>query len=335
MRGSRIGIDKIIGAAQHDKKGLGFNVDSKPSSSRLQITEKVKQNIEHGRFVKACQQPSQGRWTNWNDIQVRELSWKDLWNISDKRISMMIKSAYNVLGTPANLKAWKLQDDDTCDLCSHSPCNLKHILSACKVALVEGRYTWRHDKVLHCIVSSIECTVKAHNEKPVLPKTNAINFLRTGEKAKVKKEARTSVLGVGDDWTVMSDLNTQLVVPTEIAITSLRPDIVIVSKKTRCVVMCELTCPWEENAEWAHERKLGKYEDLKNEARDNGWNARVYAVEVGCRGFASSALRGFLTAIGSSNKKIKSTIEECCAVAEKCSVEIYMRRKDRWSLQGE
>ena len=89
----------------------------------------------------------------------------------------------------------------------------------------------------------------------------------------------------------------------------------------------------EENAEWAHERKLLKYEDLKNEARDNGWNTRVYAVEVGCRGFASRSLRDFFTAIGSSNRKIKSTIEECCAAAERCSVQIYMKRKDRWSCK--
>ena len=263
-------------------------------------------------------------------MQVRELSWKDLWNVSDKRISMLIKSTYNVLGTPANLKVWNLQDTDICDLCSKSPCNLKHILSACSVALFDGRYTRRHDTVLNCIVSAIECTVQAHNEKPVKLRNNTIKFLRQGENSKGKKPAKTSVLGEGDDWTVMSDLNTQLVVPTEIAITSLRPDVVLISKKTKSVIMCELTCPREENAEWAHERKLLKYEDLKNEALDNGWKARVYAVEVGCRGFASRSLRGFFTAIGCSNKKIKSAIEECCAAAEKCSVQIYMRRKDRW-----
>ena len=85
-----IGIDKIIGSAQCGRKGLGFNVDSKPTTSRLQITDKVKQNIEHGRVVKACQQPSQGRWTNWDQMQVRELSWKDLWNISDKMVSLFL-----------------------------------------------------------------------------------------------------------------------------------------------------------------------------------------------------------------------------------------------------
>jgi hypothetical protein len=60
------------------------------------------------------------------------------------------------------------------------------------------------------------------------------------------------------------------------------------SRKGKAVVLCELTCPWEENAEWAHERKLTKYEGLKNEIASNGWLVKVFAVEVGCRGFASN-----------------------------------------------
>lgn len=51
-----------------------------------------------------------------------------MWNVSDKRMSMMIKSAYDVLGTPANRKTWKLQDSDECTLCGESPCNLKHVV---------------------------------------------------------------------------------------------------------------------------------------------------------------------------------------------------------------
>lgn len=327
-----VSIDKLVGAVPVGRQGLGFGGVSKPSSPRLQITAKVKSNIEHGRYVTACQQPSQGRWTNWNDIEVRELSWSELWNVSDKRISMMIKSAYDVLGTPANLKTWNLQESDKCVLCDKAPCNLKHILSNCSVALVGGRYTWRHDRVLKCIVSVIDPIVNDHNSKPGKPRNNAITFLRKGQARTSKAKAqRPSVLGTADDWVVVSDLETQLVVPREIAITSLRPDVVLWSKKGKTVVLCELTCPWEENAEWAHERKLTKYEGLKNEIANNGWSVKVFAVEVGCRGFASRSLRSFLTAIGGSNRKIKSALKECCEVAERASVDIYLSRNDRWS----
>ena len=65
---------------------------------------------------------------------------------------MMIKSVYDVLGTPANLKRWNLQESDQCVLCDKSPCNLltktTYILSNYSVALVGGRYTWSPDRVL-------------------------------------------------------------------------------------------------------------------------------------------------------------------------------------------
>ena len=150
--------------------------------------------------------------------------------MSDKRISMMIKSAYDVLGTPANLKVWNLQESDKCELCGKGPCNLKHILSSCSAALGSGRYTWRHNEVLKCIVTASEDVISEHNKSPPKPGNNKILFRRSGEASQPKSKAtRPSVLGVGDDWVVLSDLNTQLVVPREIAITSLRPDIVLFS----------------------------------------------------------------------------------------------------------
>ena len=110
--------------------------------------------------------------------------------MSDKRISMMIKSAYDVLGTPANLKTWNLQECDQCVLCDKWPCNLKHILSNRSVALVGGRCTWRHDSVLKCIVSVIDPIVNDHNSKPGKPRNNAITFLRKGHARTSKAKAQ-------------------------------------------------------------------------------------------------------------------------------------------------
>lgn len=246
----------------------------------------------------------------------------------------MIKSAYDVLGTPANLKCCKLKDSNECVLCGKSPCNLKHILSAYSVGLTGGQYTWRHNKVLQCIVSVCETVVSEHNTNPPKLRSNTIHFLRKGESGtSSNKNARRSVLGIVNDWDLLSDLQTQLVVPQEVATTMLWPDIVMWSRKTKSVVLCKLTCPWEENAEWAHERKLAKYEALKNEIQENGYTVRVYAVEVGCRGFSSRSLRSFLMAIGCSNRKIKKAVKECCEAAERASVKIYMSRNDRWSQE--
>ena len=108
----------------------------------------------------------------------------------------------------------------------------------------------------------------------------------------------------------------------------LSPDIVLWSRKGKAVELCELTCPWEENAEWAHERKLTKYEGLKNEIASNGWLVKVFVKDSLA---SSKSLRSFLTAIiGGSNMKITSAVKECCEVAERSSVDIYLSRNDGW-----
>ena len=42
-------------------------------------------------------------------------------------------------------------------------------------------------------------------------------------------------------------------------LTTTRPDIVIWSVKAKKVFVIELTLPYEENFDWAHQRKLEKY----------------------------------------------------------------------------
>ena len=55
------------------------------------------------------------------------------------------------------------------------------------------------------------------------------------------------------------DLKQRMEFPTEIAVTNKRPDIVILSAKTKQVVLLELTVSWEERIEEVYERKNLKY----------------------------------------------------------------------------
>ncbi|KAJ7998421.1 hypothetical protein DPEC_G00204760 [Dallia pectoralis] len=130
------------------------------------------------------------------------------------------------------------------------PANLEHILSSCRAGLTEGR---------------------------------------PGEKA--GKEYRyLGILGTADDWEMRVDLGRQLKFPEKIAVTSLRLDIVLWSQTTWQVALIELTVPWEERIEKAHERKLGKYQSLISESQQGGWRAWNLPVEVGCRGFSGQSL---------------------------------------------
>lgn len=63
-------------------------------------------------------------------------------------------------------------------------------------------------------------------------------------------------------WEMQVDLKRQLKLPEEISTTSLRPDIVLWSKATTQVILMELTVPWEERMEEAHEFKRTKYQAL-------------------------------------------------------------------------
>jgi len=88
-----------------------------------------------------------------------------------------------------------------------------------------------------------------------------------------------------DDWELLVDL-----FPPEITSTTRHPDMVLWSKKAHTGVIIELTIPWEENIEAAHERKMLKYQELTSDCREKGWKTWCMAIEVGCRGFAGQSL---------------------------------------------
>ncbi len=61
----------------------------------------------------------------------------------------------------------------------------------------------------------------------------------------------------------------------------------------------ELTVPWEDYMEEAHDCKTYKYLELSGECRRNGWKAHCEPIEAGCRGFAGHSLLGHSAALES------------------------------------
>ena len=70
------------------------------------------------------------------------------------------------------------------------------------------------------------------------------------------------LLNGGSDWNVSVDLKTSLQFPVDIIQTEKRSDIVAWSDSKKSVFLVELTLPWEENREEAHDRKKNRYETL-------------------------------------------------------------------------
>ena len=110
------------------------------------------------------------------------------------------------------------------------------------------------------------------------------------------------------DWHIATDLKHNFIFPTE-----KRPDIVIWCHKTKKVFVIELMVPYEENFDWAHQRKLEKYEDLQEQCVRNGWITNEFPIKVGCRGFIANSTSVFLTNLGlppSDKRKYMEKIQD-------------------------
>ncbi|KAK0149243.1 hypothetical protein N1851_010225 [Merluccius polli] len=106
---------------------------------------------------------------------------------------------------------------------------------------------------------------------------------------------------------------------------------VLTSESTKQVVILELTVPWEDRIEEAHERKRAKYAELSSECRNNGWKAHCEPVEVGCQGFAGRSLLQTLKLLGVKGLQLKKATTNILEAAERASRWLWIRRGDPWS----
>ena len=128
----------------------------------------------------------------------------------------------------------------------------------------------------------------------------AIQFVKEENISKLtRKHVRKPSLHEGcTDWHVATDLKHNFIFPTEIGLTTKRPDVVIWSVKAKKVSVIELTVLLEENFDRAHQRKLEKYEDLREQCVRNGLIRNVVPIEVGCNGFITNSTSVFVNNLG-------------------------------------
>ena len=185
-------------------------------------------------------------------------------------LKMLIKAVYDVLPTPVNLHARGLTTSDQCRACGKTA-SLKHILTGCEYAL--RSYTWRHNELLE-IFSEVSktCCETANKVLNIIINNRAIQFVKEENILKTahKNMCKPSLLEGCTDWHVTTDLKHNFIFPTEITLTTKRPDIVIWSVKAKKLFVIELTIPYGENFDWAHQHKLEKYEYLREQCVRNG-----------------------------------------------------------------
>lgn len=326
---------EVVGRVQEGRAGLGrgdiplfWSKASKEDRKAMVVAEVAR--AEHERLnIKAVSQGQQGRWTAWEGLIDRSMSWSDLWKIPQARLSFLIRATYDTLPCPRNLHQW-FGAEETCSLCNTSNISLQHILSGCMTALSQGRYRWRHDQVLKKLAEVVESCRKEANSRPSARGRHSIQFARAGESVRPSRQRNIArLLSPGSEWTMRVDLGKQLQFPREIVETSLRPDLVMWSEACKTVFLVELTVPWEGGVEAAYERKRAKYSDLATECREAGWKAVICPVEVGCRGFVGSSSARLLRDMGCSGARHRKAMKELAEEAEKGSFWLWLRRKEK------
>ena len=100
-----------------------------------------------------------------------DMSWHTLFKYGDSLIGFMLSAVYGTLVTPALVAKWSEEEDGMCKLCTDKLGTVPHILAGCPVALSQGRYRWRHDKVLKQIAEQVTFHYERRANKKKVPQS--------------------------------------------------------------------------------------------------------------------------------------------------------------------
>ena len=276
-------------------------------------------------------------------------------SISDEVLKFVVNAQLLTLPSEDNKRRWGVASATSmCRLelpggngtCSVPHPTALHVLSGCKAALEQGRYTWRHNSVLLVLKQQFVPWISLINSEKVqlARRTKPLHFVREDGThyrpgCATRQPAPSSLLDYlsrATDWELFFDLPgndrfTYSTFPPDIASTSLRPDVLLISHQHRFALCLELTCPSEERIATTHELKTNKYAELIESAKAQHWDLSVWPFEVGCRGFVAKSTLTMLKSFGFQRPQqqlIKQQLED---VARRCSYYIFCsRRQAQW-----
>lgn len=223
-------------------------------------------------------------------------TWKSyIYNLPKGTLKFLINASINTLPTLSNLKQWGKITSDKCPHCGQIETTF-HILNCCKNFLEDGRYLWRHNNIVSYMYSLIDKErFKAYADLP--------EHTRSGS-----------------------------TIPSDIIITSDKPDLVLVSLKDKEIFIYELTVPSEKRLEISHAIKTEKYQSLCTDLSKLGWKVSYRAFEVGSRGLipkeSKVTLFRFLKLCNShiTPTKLYTNVSMLAAVS---SYKIFITRKEK------
>ncbi|MDQ7008246.1 MAG: reverse transcriptase domain-containing protein, partial [Acidobacteriota bacterium] len=246
-----------------------------------------------------CQQPRYLR-----DLD-REYQ-KAIWGMAPKHIGWTAEAISDSLPTPRNLTRWGIRCSQRCAVCHAPIVTLLHILSDCKVALQQQRYTWRHNKVLEEIARGVRASSLTGCRRP----THVWVDLSDGD---------------FDRLPMLLNLS---------AASSSRPDCIVVTGAK--VYIIELTVPHETNIDKAHRYKTAKYRSLPELYAPYVGSRQVelLCVEVGVRGWLANSTLSLKEVMG--RREAGRTRRRMVAAAVRASQLLFhVREEPEWGARGE
>ena len=327
----------VVGIVCVGRQGLGNYgescwADANPKKKREMLVSQIRESEEESRQLHVRGLRGQGAWLRWENTCEKHLAWTDIWQMEEAKLRYILKSVFDLLPSPANLAVWGLKADSRCTICGDKYGSLQHILSACKKSLAEGRYRWRHDQVLKTVACCIEKAIRGPNKISHDKGKQSIQFVKEGSEVKSRRQSyiRKGLLQQSPDWQLMVDLGRQLRFPSDLCETSLRPDIVIRANAAKRLIIAELTVPWEDRLDVAHELKAAKYAGLVDAVKSKGWQVNYFPIEVGARGFTALSLRRMFIELGLSSLRCKQALRSVSSAAEDSSRWLWLRREQPW-----
>ena len=145
-----------------------------------------------------------------------------------------------------------------------------------------------------CRGSKTTKTSEASPPKDQASPPKRVYFQGEGDKtprARTTAKNISSILHGASDWEMQVDLKKIFDFMEEVAVTSLQPDIVLLSRRTKNIRLTEPAVPWEDRLAISHQLTSAKYQNVIDEALVNEWHAAFFPIEVGFSGFPATSVR--------------------------------------------
>ncbi len=107
---------------------------------------------------------------------------------------------------------------------------MSHILSGCKIVLTQGRYSWRHDKVLAVLADILEQKRRKKQPAKARQLLSTIAFVKEGQIPVVPSQVKQNLLQSAQGWEMEVDLGRKLHFSEVVLSTTLRRNIIVVSR---------------------------------------------------------------------------------------------------------